>query len=120
MNREIVRKEIKEKTHSHQSYYATNDTVKNVVTDFDNFPYIRFYRGVYGYPDPVIMEREAGFRKIKNLSGPQDYGVFGDERNDPRFCWENACSTTLPCRPKDIDYKEAKIASTNERVIISP
>jgi hypothetical protein len=34
----------------------------SVFTDYDHFPYTRNYRGVYNSLNPVIIEREAGFR----------------------------------------------------------
>ena len=41
-------------------FYSTGPTV---ITDMDSFPYHRFYRGVHTSDVPIVMEREAGWRK---------------------------------------------------------
>lgn len=94
---ETIRKQIARKISSNP-YFANNETVINSVTDMDHTPYTRWFRGVYYYPNPIVMEREAGWRPIKNscynLVMPPSPEV------DPHHCFEVPCTTTLPCYPK--------------------
>ena len=62
----MMRKEICQKNNPNRAYYATNKTVKKFTTDFDNFPYSRWYRGQNQESRPVIIDREAGYNKINN------------------------------------------------------
>jgi hypothetical protein len=93
---ESVRLAIARKT-STTPYFATNNTIRNSVTDMDHQPYQRFFRGVYYYPEPIIFEREAGYRPINN----ECYNIVADKNIDeePDHCFEVACSTIFPCRP---------------------
>jgi hypothetical protein len=93
---ESVRAAIARKTGS-GPYFANNNTIRSSITDMDHQPYQRFFRGVYYYPDPVIFEREAGYRPINN--GCYDVIAPPVPEEDPEHCFEVACSTILPCRP---------------------
>jgi len=64
-NIESLRGEIQKKING--PYFANSTTVNKVITDMDHHPYTRWFRGVYYYPEPVIMEREAGWRPIQNV-----------------------------------------------------
>lgn len=94
---ENVRKQIAEKIKPYP-YFSTDTTIKSVITDMDHHPYTRWFRGVYYHSEPVIMEREAGFRPIEescyNLIIPPY------RENNPEHCFEVPCTTTLPCYPK--------------------
>lgn len=94
---ESVRKEISKKT-SHRPYFANSQTVDNSVTDMDHHPYTRWFRGVYYYPDPIIMEREAGWRVRQDQC--YSLNIPYTPESDPQHCYEIPCSTTLPCYPK--------------------
>ena len=123
----MMRKEICQKNNPNRAYYATNKTVKKFTTDFDNFPYSRWYRGQNQESRPVIIDREAGYNRIHdcfpvnqvyyNKTSTQE---FANTHNLFDLCWETACSTVMPCTSKQIDYKGAKIANTNNNIIISP
>jgi len=104
MNREIydksisfVRNGINAKLDYSTPYYARSDTVKNMVTDMDHFPYTRFFRGVYNSDKPQVFDREAGWRILQ----PQCYTpMLGyKEPEYPNFCFEAPCSTVYPCIP---------------------
>lgn len=94
---EYIREQIRRKI-SPTPYLANNNTVTHTMTDIDHHPYTRWFRGVSYYSDPVIMEREAGYRKIQN-------GCYGLEippsvvKDEPGVCFEVPCSTVLPCYP---------------------
>lgn len=94
---ESVREQIAKKISS-RPYFANADTVDNMITDMDHQPYTRWFRGVYYYPDPIIMEREAGWRPIRNSC----YGLVmpPQENPEPQHCFEAPCTTTFPCYPK--------------------
>ena len=98
MNQHVIQKEMLQKTQYGKSYYATNQTVGKVVTDFDNFPYNRFYRGHYSNSHPVILEREAGYRFVQ--SNCYNDKVTYDKKDYPEHCFETACSVVYPCYPE--------------------
>lgn len=92
-----VRYQIGLKLNYNVPYYATRDATASALTDMDHFPYKRYFRGVYYENNPIVMEREAGFRPRRDscytrLSIP--------EPNPPNYCWEYPCSTVKPCKPK--------------------
>ena len=96
MNQLQVDFEILKKNQYGKSFYATNRTVGKIITDRDNFPYDRYYRGVYQNPQPVILEREAGYRFVENNC----YKTVSDAKGEyPRHCFQSACSTVYPCYP---------------------
>ena len=94
-NVENVRKMIMEKQTSCPFYATTNDA-SSVITDFDHFPYTRFYRGVYYSDKPIALEREAGYR-------PHHDGCYNMQRcqpvenNPPNLCFQFPCSVLFPC-----------------------
>lgn len=93
---EYIRSQI-EKKNSMNPYMATGKAVENVITDMDHQPYTRFFRGVYYYDTPVIMEREAGYRPIRNSC----YNVnrVYEPEPLPKIAFESACSTIFPVNP---------------------
>lgn len=96
-NVEHIRDLIKKKKESNP-YYATSNTTLQVLTDIDHFPYNRYFRGVPEYPEPVVMEREAGWRDLHNrcyrLSKPPEMEPY------PQHCFQMPCSTVYPCYPQ--------------------
>lgn len=93
---ESVRRQIAQKIS--RPYLANNQTVLNSVTDMDHHPYTRWFRGVYYYPDPIVMEREAGWRPIRNYCYDLVMPNFPEEQ--PHHCFEAPCTTTFPCYPQ--------------------
>ena len=96
-NVQNVRKQIACKQ-GYLPFFGTIDNAEAEITDFDHFPYTRFYRGVYNSSDPVVIEREAGWRPRQN----QCYQVSecGKQKAPyPNHCWESSCSVTYPCYP---------------------
>ena len=82
-------------------FYATSETVLGAVTDMDHTPYSRFFRGVAEFSEPVVMEREAGWRTVNN--GCYSAGCEGEKSEKdsyPNHCFEAPCSTVYPCYPK--------------------
>lgn len=97
-NVETVRSMINRKNSS-IPFKATINESGSTFTDFDNFPYNRFYRGVYYSPYPVVIEREAGFRPRRDDC--YQMNIPYDRKNHiyPNHCFESACSVVYPCYP---------------------
>jgi hypothetical protein len=99
MNFNSIRKLIARKQ-SHEPSFTTREDASNIITDFDHFPYKRFFRGVYNNYKPVLLEREAGYRPIRN-----NCYQFIDCKplpplEPPNVCFQFPCSTIYPCMPK--------------------
>ena len=91
-----VRNQIKAKN-SNLPYFATANLVKNSVTDMDTFPYNRHFRGVYYENEPIVMEREAGWRKRHDRCYQPTYSYTPSY---PKHCFQAGCSTVYPCYPE--------------------
>lgn len=94
-----------------KAFYATNVDVGRTVTDMDHFPYLRFYRGEYQSSEPVIFDRKAGYRFVRQRcydTQPEFVTPY------PNYCYESACSTIYPCVPGQL------IADTRAWVWRSP
>jgi len=78
-------------------YYATQENTRQSITDFDHFPYKRFYRGVHDSSVPVIMERQAGYRKIES---PCYQEKIITKPFYPNHCFEGPASVVYPCYPE--------------------
>jgi len=117
-NFEAVRALINRAT-SDQPHFANSQSVMGVVTDMDHHPYSRWYRGVYYFPDPIIMEREAGYREQKNNCYTPNPVYVPDK--DPCTCFEPACSTIFPCYTSEkrrFKHLEEQNACTNNTCIV--
>ena len=81
-------------------HYGTINAADSIITDMDHHPYTRFYRGIPSSTDPVVFEREAGWRPQRNYC----YGVSNCEEKGtyPNHCFEGPCSTTFPCYPSNL------------------
>jgi hypothetical protein len=91
-----IRRQIFQKQGSEPFFASINDA-ESIVTDMDHFPYTRFFRGVYSSTDPVVFEREAGWRPIRNSC----YKSSCDTKSQyPIHCFENSCSFVSRCHPK--------------------
>ena len=102
-----VRQLIRMKQNSGDPLAATAELVKRVRTDYDHFPYQRWFRGRYNSSIPIIAEREAGFRVRNDACYDGGCGPCGGpccaptSDNMPQLCFQVACSTTLPCAPQE-------------------
>lgn len=76
-------------------FYSSGPTV---ITDMDNFPYKRYYRGRHDSDVPIIMDREAGWRqRCENNYAPVLPAL---EVFYPNHCFQTATSTVYPCMPE--------------------
>lgn len=97
-NTSFVQSQINQKICS-TPYYGTVKTARGVTTDYDNFPYKRYYRGYWDSSAPIIAEREAGFRpRMDSCYKPNNYKT--DPFCTPNLCFNTAPTTVLPCRPE--------------------
>ena len=99
-NVENIRYQINQKNQS-SPFFATSTDVVHTITDYDTFPYPRYYRGVVGVTQPIVAEREAGWRKrhdsCYDVREPQKSNIRSVEPNN---CFQAACSTVYPCYPE--------------------
>ena len=95
-NELVIQQAIRLKNQYQTPYYATRSTVGSCITDFDDFPYRRFWRGEAANPHPVIIEREAGYRFVER-NCYTTHPVYTVEYPQHRF--EGPCSTVYPSVP---------------------
>lgn len=61
INLHNIQEQIKRKKMS-CPFFATTEDSKSVITDYDTFPYPRYFRGDPKSSFPIVAEREAGWR----------------------------------------------------------
>ena len=125
-------------------FIPTIRDASRTVTDMDEFPYKRFFRGVYYLSDPTVAEREAGWRprydncretttdysndRSKDSNDRSKEGFEEGKRAEkilkrhyPNHCFQVACSTVTPAYPefeKQYAYKEEAELFSNRACII--
>lgn len=104
---DFIRKQIDRKN-SPKLYFANNMSATHIITDYDHWPYNRWFRGVYYYPEPIVAEREAGWRPIHNDC--YSVNIPPKPESQPHNCFESACSTTFPCYPEYLTKQSDKNA----------
>ena len=92
-NVNIIRDQIEAKV-GPNPFYASQNAVNLNITDMDTFPYPRFFRGIYQLTDPVVMEREAGWRQRHDICY-EPTRIY--KPKIPKYCWQVPCSTVFPC-----------------------
>jgi hypothetical protein len=106
-----------------EPYFSTIQTNTNVLTDYDTFPYIRYFRGVAESSIPIVAEREAGWRP-RNEDCYNAYYIRAEKQKKhhdivtPRNYFQPACSTMYPkyINPDDPLFGEIRL---NENCVIS-
>ena len=102
-------------------YFSTIQTNTNVITDYDTFPYTRYFRGVAESTVPIVAEREAGWRP-RNEDCYNSYYVRAEKQKKhhnivmPRNYFQPACSTMYPRYVSETDLGEIRL---NENCVIS-
>ena len=94
-----VRAQIAKKKDS-SPYYATLGQSSQVLTDYDTFPYPRYFRGIPQSSQPIVAEREAGWRIRHDECYRVDQDPTKEKWNYPNHCFESSCSVTFPCYPE--------------------
>ena len=109
-----VKTEIENKK-SNSPYFATVEHSNKIWTDYDVFPYTRFFRGEPLSSEPIAAEREAGWmmRDYKYYKASKISEVPKPE--PPNLCFQYACSTINPChlKPDSIELHEVYNKSCN-------
>ena len=75
-------------------YYGTLSSGKDVITDYDTWPYTRWYRGVPQSYMPMVADRESGWR---NPAKGQYIKPIVTKSKNPPHCFQSACSVVYPC-----------------------
>lgn len=83
----------------HIPYLATTNQSTQVMTDYDTFPYFRYFRGIPESSQPIVAEREAGWR-MRNDNCYKVQKTSNNQPSYPNHCFETACSTVFPCYPE--------------------
>lgn len=93
----------------HNPFFATGLSAQQVLTDYDTFPYPRWFRGVPQSTRPIVAEREAGWRNRNDncykLATPVEVTY-----TYPNTCFEGPCSLVLPC------YSNSKKSSSKREL----
>ena len=97
-NINLVREMIEKKECLDKPFFATSKYIEGIITDYDHFPYTRYFRGRYNYDKPIVSEREAGYRvrHDNNINKTCSYVIDDDK---PNVCFQDACSVVFPCNP---------------------
>ena len=84
-------------------YYATSAQAEEVLTDYDTFPYPRWWRGVPRSYLPVVAEREAGWRPRFESCYRVNEPPSLMPPPYPEHCFQGSCTLQLPCYPNSIN-----------------
>ena len=96
-NQEIVQNQINQMLHTDQPYFPNPYEIRNVVTDVNEWPYPRYFRGRPDSDRPFFWNREAGYRHVINPQLiPTNYPPI-EEPRQPYTCFQPACNTIFPC-----------------------
>lgn len=110
LNQEVIEQQIFEKIHSSTPYFPPPRQIFDVVTDVNEQPYRRFFRGRPSSNEPIVWEREAGYNTIRGeIKNPTRVARTGGPP-----CFQLPCSTILPCKSRPA------IGSTQGCVFLSP
>ena len=103
-------------------YYSTSKTNTNVLTDYDVFPYNRYFRAEPRSTIPIVAEREAGWRPRNPDCYDSNYvrSEFLPKHNVivPRNYFQPACTTVYPRYVNEDDILLSDIR-LNENCVIS-
>lgn len=98
-NIKFVREQILQKNNYCLPYYPRTNDVNRCITDMDNFPYNRYYRGQSNANYPIVYDRAAGWRpRFDKEYSATPYLVAKSEPTN--HCFESPCSTVYPCFPE--------------------
>ena len=87
-------------------FLATENEGAGVLTDYDSFPYPRWFRGVYYSQNPIVAEREAGYRPRHDDCYNFKTCPGGEKPDYPNHCFSAPCSTVYPCYPEQLKWAD--------------
>ena len=107
---QTLKKCISRKLDYNTPYYGKLGDVMAVETDYDSFPYTKFYRSVYNSFDPIVYERKAGYRVLENK-----YSCERPSRDtyNPDLVFSAPSSTTYPGYPTYFYEYASEVARNN-------
>jgi len=117
MNKNNIEMEIIKKN-NWKPYFSTVKNVKQVTTEYNEFPYSYWFRGIANYDEPIVADREAGWREIDK----EYYTIYNETESDktPKHCFQGPCTTITRCNPdlstKYIDRKKSDMGIYNSCV----
>ena len=85
-----IRSDIMNKLKSSKPYFATKEQAREIVTDYNEFPFHRFWRPAYD-----LYKREAGWHPV--VPNKLQLCPSCDKNNCLVSCFQYPCSTVLPC-----------------------
>ena len=97
-NEKSVQRQINEKN-SCSPFFATIRDASQTITDYDTFPYPRWFRGVPQSNIPIIAEREAGWRTRHDNCYKITKPVVCNDNTYPNHCFQGPCNLVVPCYP---------------------
>ena len=86
---------IQRKINSQNPCYGTS--TRQVLTDYDVFPYQRWWKGRTNADFPIIADRVAGYRKINNGCYVNICKKNNKPSSYPDHCFQYPCTTVKPC-----------------------
>ena len=111
-NMQNIHFEIQRKKYSENPYYATQKNVTQVITDYDELPYRRWYRGVPESEFPIVAEREAGYRPLIRQ-------IYIEKRAKPEQCFERKKDMRKrqgsPQQKRDSEEEDSKKRSSKQK-----
>ena len=111
-NMKNIQFEIQRKKYSENPYYATQKNVTQVITDYDELPYRRWYRGVPESEFPIVAEREAGYRPLIRQ-------IYIEKRAKPEQCFERKKDMRKrqgsPQQKRDSEEEDSKKRSSKQK-----
>jgi hypothetical protein len=119
-NVQNIRYQINNKVGS-KPYYGTQQNNRNAITDYDMFPYDRWFRGNFEVDYPIVAEREAGWRPMNENCYEKIYHRDDKSKNhdiNPKHFFQPPCSVVYPkyVNKNDISFNDVKL---NENCVIS-
>lgn len=112
--REAAARDMRRKRQAGVVFFPTAATIDPFVTDVNELPYPRFYRGRALTPHPIVWEREAGYNA--DIRQPQPFVQLAPPQDaTDLFCFQPACSTIFPC-----DAQRSHTRLPTDPVEISP
>jgi hypothetical protein len=77
-------------------FEPTSDMIFQMKTDYDTFPYPRWFRGDYEMAGPVVAERRAGWRRREDWKYKIPFSRINEYDLYPEHCWQYPCSVRRP------------------------
>jgi hypothetical protein len=85
-----------------EPHHVTIEHAGSIITDYDSFPYNRWFRGVARASNPIVAEREAGWRPrndncYKPIQTDEKYTPTTESYIGANECFQGSCSVNKKC-----------------------